>query len=179
MDSSATADFGNGNTALANTDFSTAEAGGGAIGRQRRLRLAVGAVTSAGADGGSFNFASIFDPAGTMGGNAFAGAGNGDFAYVVGDGDLDSAGGVSSALLGNYDIAEIFGNYDQAQVGASVDAPGSFDLGEIFGNQLDSFAATGGSFLVDLAPPLRRFAIGARGQPLECGCPLRVSPRLN
>jgi hypothetical protein len=103
---------------------------------------------------GNFNFASIFDPFGTNGGDASAGTGNGDFAYVVGDGDLDRAGGVASTLLGSYDIAEIFGNGGMADSGASVGAPGSFDFAEIFGNELDALAATGGNFLVDLAPPL-------------------------
>jgi hypothetical protein len=131
LDSTATADFGNGDTALANTDFSTAAAGGDAASLGNNdFASATGAVTFAYANAGSFNFAAIFDPGGTMGGDASAGTGNGDFAYVIGDGDLDRAGGVSSALLGNYDIAEIFGN------------------------ELDALAATGGNFLVDLAPPL-------------------------
>jgi hypothetical protein len=155
LDSTATADFGSGDTALAETDFSEAEAGGGAISLGNDdFASAFGAVNSAYAEDGSFNFASIFDPAGTMGGDAAADAGNGNVAYVVGDGDLDRAGGVASTLLGNYDIAEIFGNGGMADAGSSADAPGSFDLAEIFGNELDALAATGGNFLVDLAPPL-------------------------
>jgi hypothetical protein len=79
------------------------------------------------------------------------GAGNGNYAYIVGDGDQAHAGGGTFDLPGNHDTAEIFGNSDMATAGGIVADPGSADLASVLGDQLDA-VATGGNFLVDMAP---------------------------
>lgn len=104
-------------------------------------------------DGG--NGATSANTAGSLGSTATAVFGNGDFASVVGDDSFARAGGTSFDVLGNNDIAQVFdlgAEASQAAAGASVTDPGNFDLSVVVGEMLNSTAATGGDFLVDILP---------------------------
>jgi hypothetical protein len=140
-------------TAFADGTNSEAVAGFGIL--DSATVFGTNSIAKAGSLGG-FDSALVF---GTDG-NATANLGIGDFASVINTGsapDLADAGGmgfdIDGLSMGNFDIASVVGTGSTADAGFdfTTDTGGSYDLAAAFGDMLNSTAATGGNFLVDIA----------------------------
>jgi hypothetical protein len=132
-DAVAIASQGDFNTALANGDVTTAEAGVG-----------------------NSNVAVAVSPPGTTLAVAFSTLGNGNVASVWGgDDSFAQAGGDNFSVVGDHDIATVIGNDSVAYAGASPTAPGSYDFGAVlFDNGMTSDNAVGGDYLYDIVTAL-------------------------